>query len=388
MSDGIKRALGYIKSNCSYIEKAIYHQCKIWRGEKSERPVLALSCGLTEEQNSWLPYYNTKEIHFDKEKMFSNGLRDVLSAINGGYGAVPSMRANMGCGIIPSLFGIQQRLFEDKMPWMLDHVKKENIKESYNFKINAGAEFTAAMEHMEYMSGILNENGLTGKVFVFPLDMQGAVDTAHLVYGDTIFYDFYEDPEFVHHLLELSCEAIYFSMDECFKRIEKSDGFISHYNNLIIPAELGGIKTSEDTTTLLSPVIIDEFAKPYLNRILERFNGGYVHYCGKNDHLLNVFFDEPLARGINFGNPEKHEMTKILERCKNTRKVYTGGISKKEDESFFDYFRRILEPAYDKNTGCFYIIPQYSCSIGKRENIIGEFERAADWISSTTSPPC
>jgi len=378
-NDGIKKAIDYIKANESYIEKAISMQNSVWRGEEIDMPPLALSCWLTEEQNSWLPYYNTKETHFDSEKMFMDGLRGVLNSVNGNYGAAPSMRANMGCGIIPSLFGTQQRLFDDKMPWLVDHVKKDSIKQIYEFNIGDSEEFAAGMRHMEYMTEKLRENNLKN-IFVYPLDLQGAIDTAHLIYGDTIFYDFYDDPGFVRHLLDVSCKAVGFAMRQCFDRIDRSGEFIAHYNFLIMPKTSGGLKISEDTTTLLSPALIDEFARPYLRKILEEFNGGYVHYCGKNDHLLDVLFGEPLVRGINFGNPEKHDMTKILAKCRDTRKVYVGALDRKDGESLFDYFTRILEPAYDKNTGCFYIIPEYGCNLSERENVIGEYERAAEKI--------
>ncbi|MCL2772681.1 MAG: hypothetical protein FWD71_04955 [Oscillospiraceae bacterium] len=383
MVDGIKKAIDYIKSNDAYIKKAIELQCSVWRCEKTDMPPLALSCWLTEKQQSWLPWYNFKEIHFDGEKMFINGLREVLTAVNGNYGRVPSMRANMGCGIVPSLFGKQQTLFEDKMPWLLEHLKKEDIKnisEDYIFSINNSAEFAAAMEHMEYMTGILRGNKLTGKVFVYPLDLQGAIDTAHLVYGDSIFYDFYDDPDFMYHLLNLSNKLIYFAMNECFKRIDKSDEYITHYNSIIMPKSMGGIKVSEDTTTLLSPPLIDEFSEPYLRKILSHFNGGYVHYCGKNDHLLNMLLNEPLVRGINFGNPEKHDMTKILEKCRDSKKIYYGSVNKKDGEDLFDYFVRVLEPSYDRNAGYFYIILEYGCGLSERENVIGEFERAAEYV--------
>ena len=380
------RTFGNEKACKSYadINKAIAAQSAVWRGEKLDMPVLALSCWHTQEQLDWLPYYNTREIHFDSVKMLNNGVRDILSAVNGAYGAVPSMRANMGCGIIASLFGKKQRLFDDKMPWLVDHVSKQDLKKGAGFATQTGSEFAAALEHMSYMSEFLRESGLTGQVFLFPLDLQGAIDTAHLVYGDTIFYDFYDDPEFVHGLLELSCEAIYYAMDESFKRIDLSDKYIAHYNHLIIPAELGGIKTSEDTTTLLSPAHISEFAQPYLRKMLTRFNGGYVHYCGKNNSLLDMILAEPLVRGINFGNPDMHDMTQVLERCRDARKIYTGQVNRHAGEALFDYFTRILAPAYDKSTGRFYIIAQYACSLGEREQVIGEFERAADYILTSS----
>ena len=380
MTDGIKKAEEYIMENSGYIDKAIAAQCAVWRGEAPEMPPLALSCGLNEEQQSWLPGYNTNETHFDSEKMYADGLRGVLSAVNGGYGAAPSMRANMGCGIVPSLFGRQQRLFDDKMPWMLDHVDKDEINEDRSFDINDSAEFAAAMAHMEYMTEKLRECGLAGRVFVYPLDLQGPIDTAHLVYGDDIFYQFYDDPEFTHLLLGLSCDAVYFAMDECFKRIDKSGEFVAHYNHLILPANMGGIKISEDTTTLLSPALIDAFARPYLHKMLDFFGGGYTHYCGKNAHLLDVLISEPLVAGINFGNPEMHDMAEVLSRCRGAGKVYTGALPRQGGETHFEFFARILERAYNRDTGCFYIIPQYYCDLREREQVVGEFERAVEFV--------
>jgi hypothetical protein len=379
MNDGIKKTIDYIRANSSYAKVAIERQTAVWRREKGAMPVLALSCGHTEEQHTWIQGSNTKDIHFDCEKMLANGLRDMVCAINGNYGSVPSMRANMGCGIIASLFGPQQELYEDKMPWLLTHLKKDEVKPRYDFKIGDSEEFAAAMRHIEYMRDFLREHGLTD-VFVYPLDLQGPIDTAHLVYGDTIFYDFTDDPQFVHHLLEMSNDAIEFAMKECFKRIDRSDEFITHYNHLAIPREYGGLKVSEDTTTLLSPAHIDEFAQPHLRETLERFGGGYVHYCGKNNHLFDVLLKEPLAWSINFGNTEMHDMADILKRCRDNKKIYVGGIEKKSGESLFDYFVRILAPSYDRDTGCFYIIPDYWCSVNERETVIGEFERAAEAV--------
>ena len=384
MLDGIKKAVDYIKANDKYIKSAINMQSAVWRGEPTDISPFVVSCPLTEEQASWLPWHNTEETHFDSEKMFITGLRDMLAAVNGCCGAVPSVRANMGCGIIPSLFGIQQALFGDgKMPWMLEHAKKEALMQREPvFSINDprnGEEFAAALRHMDYITDKLREYDLNN-AFIFPLDLQGPIDTAHLIYGDTIFYEFYDDPEFTHRLLSLSCDAMDFAMRECFKRIDRSDELITHYNMWVMPRSLGGLKLSEDTTTLLPPGLIDEFAMPHLRDMLNRFNGGYVHYCGKNDHLLNVLLKEPLVRGINFGNPDMHDMSEVIRRCKESRKVYAGGVHILPGESLFDFFTRVLEPAYDCNTGCFYILLQHYCNINERENFIGEFERAFDKI--------
>ena len=381
--DGIKKAAEYIETRGSYVKTAINTQSAVWSGENNDLPPIVLTCSLTEEQNAWLPWYNTNETHFDSEKMFITGLRESISAVNGNFGAVPSMRANMGCGIVPSLFGIQQTLFDDgKMPWMLEHIKKETFDRDSVFTPDDsrnGEEFKAAMRHMEYMTEKLREYDVKN-VFVYPLDLQGAIDTAHLIYGDEIFYDFYDDPDFIHNLLKLSCDAMDFAMRECFKRMDRSDEFVTHYNMWVMPRKLGGLKLSEDTTTLLPPAIIEEFAAPYLRIMLERYNGGYVHYCGKNNYLLDMVLKEPLVRGINFGNPDMHDMPEVIRRCKENKKVYAGGLHIKPGENLSDLLTRVLEAAYDRETGCFYVLLQHYCDIKERENFLGEFERVFDKI--------
>lgn len=341
MADGIKKALDYVESNVSYAEKAIEAQCAAWRGEKRDIPPLLLSCPLTEEQNGWLPEYNYKEIHFDSEKMLASELRKVLTAVNGGYGAVPSVRANMGCGIIPTLFGIKQELFEDKMPWIQQRRSKEEILKMGPEDLTFSEEFKAGLEHMVYMEDKLKGTGCG----LFPMDIQGPFDTAHLVYGDDIFYDLYDDPEFVHHLMALSCQAIFIGMGECMKIIADSVEGLRHYNNLYMPQSVGGLKLSEDTSTLLSKGHVQEFVAPYTSMVLSRYRGGYIHYCGKNEHLYREVMDMPLAYGINFGNPDMHDMADVLKDCAASGKIYYGPIPRQGGETLDCYFSRCVSDA-------------------------------------------
>ena len=79
MNDGLKRACDTIRENSGYVDTALRRQCAIWRGEETDLPPLMLACPLTEEQSGWLSWYNTKEIHFDCEKMLVNGVLGALA---------------------------------------------------------------------------------------------------------------------------------------------------------------------------------------------------------------------------------------------------------------------------------------------------------------------
>ena len=126
MNDAIAKTIEELKQHRDRFERAAEQQIRLWMGDTPERPPLLLSCSLDEEDDRKFPYYNTKEIHYDTDKMFASQFRQMMSAVYGGAEAVPSVRANMGCGIFPTLFGIKQELFEDKMPWFKNVCQRKN----------------------------------------------------------------------------------------------------------------------------------------------------------------------------------------------------------------------------------------------------------------------
>ena len=316
-------------------------QVAVWRGEPlREFPVL-LHYKLHDDGSNLR--FSTKETHFDKDKMLIAGMGEALSAACGGMQAVPSVRANMGCGIVPSLFpGIVPLLFDDKMPWVKTHLSKDSIKKLSEKDIRITDEFKMALEHMAYMTDKLYGSG----AYVFPVDIQGAVDTAHLVYGDDFFYDLYDDPDFIDRLLDLSCIAIELGWRECKKTISPSDVF-AHYNALVMPREMGGAKISEDTTTLLSEEHIYKYAVPCIKRIGKYIGGCYIHFCGKRDMLLDTVLDLDDVYGVNLGNPEKYDMEATLNKVASHGKVYYGSCQKEENENWFEYLTRLRNASID-----------------------------------------
>jgi hypothetical protein len=234
------------------------------------------------------------------------------------------------------------------MPWITKHLDRETLQKLKPSDIKLTDEFKLGLEHMAYQAEKIQGTG----AYVFPMDLQDAIDVAHLVYGDSFFYDLYDDPPFINHLLDLSCIAIEKGMAECLKIIPGSDKVVTHYNHLAMPRSGGGMKFSEDTSTLLSPDHIDEFTIPSLKRQLEFTGGGYVHYCGHHVHLLDALLEIDKVRGLNFGNPEKYDMEEVLRRVAKAGKVYYGGIPRKNDENYKTYFSRLCTAATDSNGCC------------------------------------
>jgi hypothetical protein len=96
---------------------------------------------------------------------------------------------------------------------------------------------------------------------------------------------------------------------------------------------------------LISRELMDEYAMPYTRRLAEHFGGGWVHYCGRNDHLTAAVCECDALRGINFGiipgRPHEHEFEKDMELIASSGKVYIGHWVPFDGESKRDWLKRI-----------------------------------------------
>lgn len=374
MNSVIKKALDEISQAKPYIDFSINEQIKVWLGQKVENQPLLLHCPLLQDESNLFNNHTYKDIHYDSQKNMESQIPAMLSSVRGGAGAVPSARANMGCGIYAAFFGLVQTLYDDKMPWLTDHLSKDTLKGMTADDIILTKEFNAGLEHMHYMADCFCDTGAN----VFPMDLQGPVDIAHLVYGDAFFYDLYDDPVFIEHLLNLCTQAIIKGSKLCIDIIPDSEKFISHYNELVMPISIGGIKTSEDTPTLLSGEHIKNYAIKYTNEVLDKSGGGYIHYCGKNDHLLDNVLSSANAHGLNFGNPEMHDMEDVLRRCAQSNMVFYGRIPKNINESLLNYFTRLLKASFKDEK--FHLLLSMKCDISQREEILDDWLRAQDIV--------
>jgi hypothetical protein len=364
--------------------RCVEDQCAVWEGQIPKEQPLLFSGALpkTAGTGGW-PRFTTREIHFDKDKMLISGMMGMASSALGGMQSVPSIRANMGCGIFPSLFpGIVSRLFDDeRMPWITEHLDKETIQKLRPSDITLTDEFRLGLHHMAYMAEMLEGSG----AYVYPLDLQDAMDIAHLVYGDAFFYDLYDDPDFIRHLLDLSCRAVELGVTECLKIIPHADTVVTHYNQLAMPRSGGGIKFSEDTSTLLSREHIEAYTVPSLRRQLEFSGGGYVHFCGRNVHLMEAVMAQEAVRGLNLGNPEKYDMEEVLRRLARAGKVYYGSIPMKAGESRDVYFTRLLAASKDSN-GCCRLLLSTGAGENEAEAVKAAWKTACAAVKSTTPP--
>jgi hypothetical protein len=298
---------------------------------------------LTAQQEEALPSTdNIRHEYESHEKTLINGLRGAAAAANVDSDSTPSIRANTGTGTVAAPFGVKYEVFADKMPWISEHADLGGLDDFDADTAPLGEVLELALERSKYIAQQLQGSGITS----FCFDTQGPFDAAHLVIGDEIFYAMYDEPERVHRLLD-NCTRMISRATRLYKQVtgEPMDG--GRHGEYTMK---GGIRVCEDTSTLLNRDQIHEFVIPYTRKLLQEFGGGWIHYCGDNEHLLEAFLDHiPEYSTVNFGNPERHDLPALVSNCIDRGKAFLGGFARGPEEDIRAYFERVL--SYTRNTG-------------------------------------
>lgn len=312
-------------------------QLAIWRNEKTDYLPILINNSETPELSGF-KHWTLKEQFNDKEKMLTEQIKSLVGVAKSHSDAQLSIRVNMGVGILPSIFGLQA-VFprEDQMPWFIGHPSKETIaKVEPPENIKDYGLMPKVIEYLHYFKNILPK-----EVNIYCFDTQGPFDIAHLIRGHQIYTDLYDDPDFVHYLLRLSTK-IYIEATKIFKEII-NEPLSSGYHSTLFMGN-GGVRLCDDSSVNLSPLLFREFVLPYIKEALAPFGGGWVHFCGDGNHLLDLYLELEEVRGLNFGNPEKYDYERVMRKILSKGKFYVGYIPRKEGEGLEEYFRRVLSP--------------------------------------------
>ena len=98
-------------------------QAAVWRGEEPDS--LPILIGGAAPDSERFPRYSLGEQYRDPNKMLVGQLLGALNIAWGHSDAVPSFRVNFGCSLLATLIGLEQRVFEEQMPWLVEHCPKE-----------------------------------------------------------------------------------------------------------------------------------------------------------------------------------------------------------------------------------------------------------------------
>ena len=286
--------------------------------------------------------FNLAEQWHHPKAMLYEHLRGMVATARRSDGlAVPRLRANLGTGFIPSVFGIEQLIFTDKMPWPQGHLSKEAIAalepDDFDDVADKGLMPYALEIYRTY------HHYLGTHAWSYLPDTQGILDIAHLVRGDDIFLDPYDDPAFMHHLMEC-CLHAYIAISRTIKDAIGEPLDQSKHGCMV--QTNGGVRYCMDASVLCRGDMLETYELPYLHRVLEAFGGGWIHFCGYAPQLTPMLCAEPLVRGINPNYMHNHHYDYVddMRQIQDADKFFIGAPFRTKGQTLEAYFDEVLAP--------------------------------------------
>lgn len=228
----------------------------------------------------------------------------------------PVIRANYGTGILSSLFGAEifvmpreQNTLPTTKPFD-DTAKIEKMIEKGIPDLNGGFG-KQVFEFGEFCKEAFAKYPKVSQyVKVYHPDLQGPLDICELLWGGEMFYSMYDEPELVHSALSLITDTYTAFLNKWYELFPSNSHMNPHWTTLW---HRGNILLRCDSAMNLSPEFYKEFASPYDRILLDRFDGGAMHFCGRGDHYIDILCDAPKLYGINMGQPHLNDMEKIFK---------------------------------------------------------------------------
>ena len=113
------------------------------------------------------------------------------------------------------------------------------------------------------------------------------LDLAHALRGEDIYYDFYDEPEKLHELLNYCADATIHFAESIYALVRK------HYHDTPYGTwyTRNQINMSEDIACMISADTYREFCRPHTQRVINHFGSGYMHCHSRAMYLVKEICD-------------------------------------------------------------------------------------------------
>ena len=312
-------------------EKIEAHE-EFWRGEGPSMILIPTGEMAQYDTEGYPRRFENPELMWEAE------MRRARAVLDWPTDGVPTIRPNLGTIFIPAIGGQKYVVQEGQMPWPGEELSREAIRCISDVDVTNSKLLRLALRFYD-----VHHSCGSDEIVAYHPDTQGIFSIAHLLYGDQIFLDLVDDPEWVCELMDIVLD-----LHGRVVRIVKSH--LGERSNTMIHGHgtpqgvcfpSAGVRITEDTATMVSPKMMEEFVLPYLERAIAPFDGAFVHYCGRHPFLFERLCLLPRVRAIDLGNPEMYDTRWLLEKCAETGTVLFSLVAAAEGENWTDYIGRL-----------------------------------------------
>lgn len=228
----------------------------------------------------------------DPAIMLEDDLRVIKRHSEIGDDRVPAARVSFGTAQVAAAFGCEMFIPPNNLPCAKDHVLND-IDMVHNLKKpdrNAGW-----LGKLREFSHFYFENLPEGVEIQLP-DIQGPFNNAHLIRGNDILFDFYDNPKELGILLDFITDYLIDLVDDLSKLTTNRDGWFFDWGSLWE----GSGRISNCTVHLISPQMYRDFVLKRDIRFLESIGKGRIHYCGSYPEVIESFINIPAVTGFDY----------------------------------------------------------------------------------------
>jgi hypothetical protein len=242
----------------------------------------------------------------DPLKMLKAELDDIKFHFELGDDRVPSVRVQFGTAQVAAAFGAELYIPENNAPAAKTHPLK-NIEDIYTLGLPSyEAGWYGKLKHF---TEVFKENLPEGVHIQHP-DIQSPFNNAHLIRGNDILTDFYDNPEAVDALLDKVTDYMIKMVPYLKEMVSGDREWFYDWGSLW----QGTARISNCTMQMIKPDFYKEHIYPRDCRFFAAIGGGRVHYCGLSESVIEHFFSIPGLSGFDF-DANHLDFRKVCEKA-------------------------------------------------------------------------
>ncbi|MCX6925094.1 MAG: hypothetical protein NT154_18060, partial [Verrucomicrobia bacterium] len=203
---------------------------------------------------------------------------------------VPTVRVQFGTAQVAAAYGCSMFVPENNLPAAGDHVLTtlEDVDRLAMPPLDAGwygklTQWTALWKEQ-----------LPAGVHIQHPDIQSAFNSAHLIRGNDILTDFYDQPDKVGRLLDRVTDFMVAITKHTKAMISDDPEWFFDWGALW----KGTARISNCSMHMISPKFYQKHVLPRDIRFFDSVGGVRMHYCGTADAIIDEFFKVPSITGL------------------------------------------------------------------------------------------
>jgi len=219
---------------------------------------------------------------------------------------VPTVRVQFGTAQVAAAFGCPIFVPENNLPAIGGHILPE-ARDVYRLSmpdINAGW----YGKLWEWQALWLKR--LPSGLHIQHPDIQSPFNSAHLIQGNDILTDFYDDPDALDHLLDLVTDFMIMVTRHARAMITTDSEWFFDWGALW----KGAARISNCSMHMIRPQFYREHVLARDIRFFSAVGGGRMHYCGSPDEVIDDFFRAPQISGLDYDS-QYHDLWSLAKRA-------------------------------------------------------------------------